>query len=253
MPPRFDALVARAHGITFFGRPYHPYFVASDAAVIASLSVAYVLIRRSNEIPFVAYVAIYAAVLVLYRGFIWFKAKVLGIPSRSFLQDSVLFLLPVYALLVFLAGYRLSLAFDLAGAVMPMFAAFARVGCFLGGCCYGVPWSHGVMYPAEIFRPVDGWRRFRPGPDPGTRVAPTQLLEAAGLFAIAAVMFVALWFAWLPNGAGLPAFLLAYSVLRFFVDIFRRSSVRPRIGPFSEAQVVSIGVAAISIGILIAL
>jgi phosphatidylglycerol:prolipoprotein diacylglycerol transferase len=253
MPSILDALVARAHRITLAGRPYHPYFVASDAATVASLSAAFVLTRRSHAIPFFGFVAIYAAVLVLYRGFIWFKARMLGIPSRSFLQDSVLFLLPVYALGVWLAGYPIAAAFDLAGVVMPIFGGFARIGCFLGGCCYGVPWPHGVLYPATIFRPVVGWRRFRPGPDPSTRVAPTQLVEAAGLFVIGAGIFTAEWYAQLPRGAALPTFLLSYSVLRFLVDFFRRSSVRPRIGAFSEAQVVSLVVAAIAVVILVVL
>lgn len=253
MPPLLDVLVARAHRITIFGRPYHPYFVAADAASVVSLSAAFMLARRGNEIPFLGFAVIYAVVLVLYRGFIWFKARVLGIPSRSFLQDSVLFLLPAYAAGVLLAGYPLAVAFDLVAAIMPIFGGFARIGCFLGGCCYGQPWVHGVLYPAAIFKPVLGWRRFRPGPDPGTRVAPTQLVEAAGLFTIGAGIFAAEWSHWLPRGAGLPTFLLSYSVLRFFVDFFRRSSVRPRIGAFSEAQVVSLVVAAISIVILVAL
>lgn len=253
MSRSLDALVARAHRLAIGGRRYHPYFLATDVAVVVSLAAAFALIRRHGNISFLGFVAVYATMLALYRGFLWFKARVFGIQSRSFLQDSVLFLLPAYALVCRLAGYPLAFAFDLTAVILPIFGGFARIGCFLGGCCYGVPSAHGVLYPAHIFQPVDGCRRFRPGADPGTRVMPTQLIESAGLFVIGAAIFDAEWTGASPPGAGMPVFLLSYSALRFGVDFYRRSSARPRIGRFSEAQVFALIVAAVSVVLLVVL
>jgi methyltransferase (TIGR00027 family) len=191
---------------------------------------------------FYAFVAEFLATAALYKVFLLFKARFLGIRSRSFLQDTVLFLLPVYAGLNRAAGQPLSAAFDLTGLMLPLYLAIARIGCFLGGCCYGVPWQGGVLYPSSIFQAHEGCRSFRPGADPGRRVFPVQLAEAAGGFAIFAALL-----RWdigqpRPRGLVLPAFLLSYCALRFSLDFVRRASARPRIGALSEAQVYSIGV-----------
>ena len=221
-----------------------------------SLVAVFALIRRDGEISFTGFVAVFVAMLVLYRCLL---SSGSGSPRLAFLSAAPFCRTRCsscchsYALVSIAAGYPLKLAFDLAGVVLPIYGGIVRIGCFLGGCCYGSPWQHGVRYPEAIFRPVEGYRTFRPGPDPGTRVMPTQLAESAGLLLVGLGIFVALWNASLPRGMAMPIFLLSYSVLRFFVDFFRRSSVRPRIGAFSEAQVFSLVVAALSIVVLFGL
>ncbi len=245
-----ETLIERSHRIKIFGRPYHPYFAATDGAILVSLSATYMLIHHLGGMSFPGFVAVFALMIALYRAFLLFKVHVLKIPSRSFLQDTVLFLLPAYALVSLAVGYPLRVAFDLTGLIFPIYGSLVRIGCFLGGCCYGMPWKKGVQYPNAIFKPVTGFRKFQPGANPGTPVIPTQLIESAGLALIGLGIFAALWNQVIPSGTAMPLFLFGYSVLRFTLDFFRRSSVRPRIGPFSEAQVFSIGVSLVSIAAL---
>lgn len=40
-------------------------------------------------------------------------------------------------------------ACDLFAPILPFFHIFGRIGCFLAGCCYGIPASWGFMYPHE--------------------------------------------------------------------------------------------------------
>jgi phosphatidylglycerol:prolipoprotein diacylglycerol transferase len=98
-----------------------------------------------------------------------------------------------------------------------------RLGCFLTGCCYGsqcdLPWA--IHLHGEFRHPV-------------------QLYEAAGLFFIA-------WLAmkWIrKNKSGFYVFtryLLAYSILRFFVECFRGDLIRGVLGlNLSTSQWVSI-------------
>ena len=47
-------------------------------------------------------------------------------------------------------------------------------------------------------------------------------------------------------GTALPFFLLGYSVLRFVHDFWRPTSARPKIGVWSEAQVVCVGAGMLS-------
>jgi phosphatidylglycerol:prolipoprotein diacylglycerol transferase len=245
-----ERLVERSHGIKLFGYSYHPYFIATDGALMGTFMTVFVLTRRFEGVSFLSWVAVFSLVLISYAFFLKFKRSVLKMPSRSFLQDSVLFLMPLYVLISLSVGYPLRLALDIIGVVFPVYGGIVRIGCFLGGCCYGIPWERGVLYPAWIFQPVSGWRNFRPGANPQARVIPVQLLESAGQFVIAAITFLVFWKQSEPRGAILPLWLLCYCVLRFALDFFRRSSTRPRIGAFSEAQIYSIGVAVIAAVVL---
>lgn len=105
---------------------------------------------------------------------------------------------------------RLGLPFArLAGPLLVggcLFGAFARLGCFLAGCCHGLPTTlpWGVTYPqgtpAEL--------AF----GPGVAVHPYPLYEAALLTAIAMVA---------ARGAGILAPLVAYLVGRLVLETTR--------------------------------
>lgn len=232
-----DRWIVRAHQVRIGKFKYHPYFLATDLAAVVSLAISWFYCQKFPAFPFWVFVAEFVAMTAFYKGYLWVKAKAFGVRSRSFLQDTILFLLPVYAGLNWLLGYPLAEAMDLTGLMFPVYAGIVRIGCFLGGCCYGVPSRLGVLYPDSIFQTQTGCRSFSPGSNPGQRVFPVQLAEALGN----GVLFVAL-FSWAfsektSSGLVLPEYLLGYSILRFFLDFVRRSSARPRIGRFSEAQV----------------
>lgn len=235
-----DVLVSRAHTISVGGRKVHPYFIASDLAAVIALIVSLAVLRRFPGIAAKQFTLVFVGMIAYYRAALAVKARWFAMPSRSFLQDSLFVLFPVYALVVWTLHYPLPLAFDVVGVLLPVYLAVVRIGCFLGGCCYGAPSRLGVMYPREIFTPVDGCRRFRPGAMPDGRVLPVQLMESAG----ALLLFIAL-FTWLmqqpsPPGTILPLFLLGYSSFRFVLDFWRPMSARPRMGSWSEAQVVCV-------------
>ncbi len=91
--------------------------------------------------------------------------------------------------------------------------AITRIGCFLNGCCFGLP-THcgcGVVFPADS---MAGWIF------PGTPLWPTQLMSsAAGL-----VMFIALLLLEKKkryNGFTFWNGLALYSIWRFTIDFFR--------------------------------
>jgi phosphatidylglycerol---prolipoprotein diacylglyceryl transferase len=141
-----------------------------------------------------------------------------------------------YALLV---RMPLHAAADLAAPAMPLGHAVGRVGCFLGGCCFGRP-SHGVF----AVRPPLG------SADHGlaATVHPVQLYEAAGLL----LLFVLL-LALERRPRRRPytvtlAYLAGYSVLRLVVEVFRGDAIRgfvvPGLVSTSQAIAIVVGVAA---------
>lgn len=117
---------------------------------------------------------------------------------------------------------------------------FGRIGCFLGGCCFGAPTDgpFGVVFP-EGSMPYE----FYGGP---TAVHPTQLYEAAALLLI----FVILFF-WGKKNA-FPLYLILYGLARFGIEFLRADDrgFIPGI-PLSPAQFISIVLIFLGEGILL--
>ncbi len=127
---------------------------------------------------------------------------------------------------------------ELADIVAPAIAlgyAFGRVGCFLNGCCYGVPTNlpWGVRFPCAT------WLDGRPIRSP---VHPAQLYASAASLAIFGLLL------WLRRFARRPGhvflfFVMLYSVYRFLIEFLRRGvtgrpwSVLPAL---TEAQAASV-------------
>ena len=107
------------------------------------------------------------------------------------------------------AGVDVLAGLDVLACGLAVFLAAGRVGCFVAGCCYGVPAPVGVAYPAGAGLPA----RLV-----GVSLLPIQLVEAAALLAVGAVC--------LALAGGRPAdatvwFLLAYAVVRFGTESLR--------------------------------
>ena len=137
---------------------------------------------------------------------------------------------------------------DLAGMGIPLGLFFGRMGCFLGGCCFGVVSEHplAIRFPHgspahEKHVALDLLAQNAPASLP---VLPAQLFEAIGCLAIAA--FVMIWVR--PrkrfDGQVMLVFLVAYAVLRFALE-YVRADDRGGVGPFSTSQWISVIVVAL--------
>ena len=110
-------------------------------------------------------------------------------------------------------GHRLPV-WKLADLISPLIALglfFGRMGCFLAGCCYGKETSMGW---AVVFKNPDSLARVN------VPLHPTQLYEAAG------DLFLFFFLSWMEkrksfDGQVFWLLILLYSILRFFVEIFR--------------------------------
>jgi phosphatidylglycerol:prolipoprotein diacylglycerol transferase len=139
---------------------------------------------------------------------------------------------------------------DVLAPSLPLGHAFGRIGCFLNGCCFGdvCNWPWAVTFPkySEPFRFSDAFshqlQHNQITVDAATAlpVHPTQLYEAAGLFALAALL------AWWVRRKTFERRLMwvyfgLYGVLRFVVEIFRADEPHEIAGLFSVAQILSAG------------
>ena len=117
---------------------------------------------------------------------------------------------------------------DIAVASIPLFHFFGRIGCFLGGCCYGIPCEFGFIYKYNPIIEANGITRF-----------PVQLLEA--------VLNIVLFFLLnhlLRNGKFknklIYIYLSIYAIGRFFIEYLRGDAYRGIWFVFSTSQLISI-------------
>lgn len=110
-------------------------------------------------------------------------------------------------------------ALDVIAPSVAIGECIGRMGCFLGGCCYGVPTAMpwGVIFPPNS--PAGYYQRLRLGPIEG--IHPTQiyssLLELAIFIFLLAMERRGKRF----DGATAFSFLMLYGAARFTVECFR--------------------------------
>ena len=135
----------------------------------------------------------------------------------------------------------LAIYMDIIAVIVPLFHAFARVGCFLGGCCYGIESEFGfTAHGNELSSAVNDVSRF-----------PVQLLESALNLVIFAVLLM-LYKRVQENGGFFSGklvfcYLFMYSIVRFSDEFLRGDAVRGFIFGISTSQFISIILFVISV------
>lgn len=117
---------------------------------------------------------------------------------------------------------------DLFAVGIPLFHVFGRIGCFLGGCCYGVEWESGITYHYSLIESANGVSRF-----------PVQLAEAGAN----AIIFLVLLGFFLKNrqrGQLIYLYLLCYAPVRFLLEFLRGDRYRGIWFGLSTSQWISI-------------
>ncbi len=138
---------------------------------------------------------------------------------------------------------------DAMAPLIPLFHAFARIGCFLGGCCYGIESEFGIIIRGNPLVPeLNDVRRF-----------PVQLLESVCCFALFFLLewlYKRLWekpgkiegggaktekIEWL-RGKLILVYTSLYSIIRFFDEFLRGDKIRGFLfgGLLSTSQFISI-------------
>lgn len=136
----------------------------------------------------------------------------------------------------------LKLYSDLFAVCAPLFHGFARIGCFLGGCCYGIESQFGFTAYGNILVPdVNGVRRF-----------PVQLLESVCnflIFGFILILFLKKRAAKRLEGRLFFVYLGIYSFARFFIEFLRGDEIRGYIFGISTSQFIGLfAIAASAVG-----
>lgn len=123
---------------------------------------------------------------------------------------------------------------------IPLMHSIGRIGCFMGGCCFGIPWSGrlAVTFSESLGAPN------------GIGLFPVQLLEAGLLMALFIVMLV---YARRPRprGSVTGLYLLIYAFIRLITERFRWDEARRFFLGVSTSQWISLILIPVSLCLLI--
>jgi phosphatidylglycerol:prolipoprotein diacylglycerol transferase len=122
---------------------------------------------------------------------------------------------------------------DIVMAGVPLGQAFGRIGCFLNGCCFGRPTDLdiGIAFPPGSFA-VDHYQDL-------VTVHPVQLYNAGADFLVFLVLYTVFEERRF-SGQIVALYGLLSSLVRFLTEFFRGDV--PLVGPFTQAQWISIAV-----------
>lgn len=143
-------------------------------------------------------------------------------------------------------------AADMAGFAIPLGLAFGRMGCLLGGCCFGAPTDSflGLSFPkgspaseAQFKAGQLASRYLESLP-----VHPTQIYEAVASLAIAAFCLFYVHPRKRYDGQVFVVFLVAYAVVRALLEILRRDD-RGGLFGLSTSQLIGFALIAVAIAL----
>lgn len=118
---------------------------------------------------------------------------------------------------------------DIFAVGLPLFHTFGRLGCFLGGCCYGKESSWGVLITDNPLQPeLNGVVRI-----------PVQLIESFCNLCIFLVLLFLIRKGRL-EGKLLFLYMILYPVVRFILEFFRGDEIRGFLWGISTSQWISI-------------
>lgn len=237
--------------ITVFTKQIPVYGICFFAGIIASAVAAlFIQKKKSVERYDLAYSAVYTMigamigskllfVLVSYK-----QIMDLGLGIEAVIKGGFVFygglIGGAAGLFIYCKQFKLQFSHfsDIYVTVLPIGHAIGRLGCFFGGCCYGIPYSgpFSVTYAesADFSTPLN------------TPLFPVQLFEAAVLV----ILFICFVYLYHKNAEkrGLQTILyaLSYSVIRFSLELLRGDSERGKFLYLSTSQWVSILIFAVS-------
>ena len=231
-----------ASSFKIFGMTFYPYsLLMIVGAVVCFLLYMYLSYTRhkdaKNENIFAVEMLVVAlglavpAALLVDSLFKYFETGVFKIGAATF-YGGMLFGLVFFAIIMSFRKRKKVSIYERLSDLAPCIAIghfFGRIGCFLGGCCFGAPTESflGVVFP-EGSLPYEYYGG-------AVKVHPTQLYEAAFLLALFFVLFFAF------RKDAFPMYFILYGVGRTFIEFFRNDDRGAVLGlPISPSQFISL-------------
>lgn len=234
----------------FLGREYGYYTILALVGVLVAGAFSFIKAKKSglNEVKIVI-LMLFAAIGVLIGGHLLYGITRIGgfylLGSAKDLIEFFLIFGTLFGGQVFYGGLLGGIAAgaiyakvskledfggyaDILAAAVPLFHFFGRIGCFLGGCCYGIESGFGFTFHNSVIKSANGVNRF-----------PVQLFEAGFNLLLFLLILVLL------NKKKLKhrlffLYLFIYAVGRFILEFFRGDTYRGFLFGLSTSQIISL-------------
>ncbi len=241
--------------IEIFGKQIPMYGVCFIVGMLLAVFVAWLLTKKYQEVPIidVACSAIYAGIGALVGAKLLFIIVNFGL-----IIDGTLTLLQAFqggfvfyggliggviGLFIYVKLYKLNAFkfFELYATIVPLGHSIGRVGCFLGGCCYGIEYDGPLSCTYDI----------NIGNTPvGVPLFPVQLVEAFLLLCLFFVLLV-LYIKKRHLGIQVLTYGFAYCLIRFSLEFLRGDKERGALLGMSTSQFISLLFAAVLIAVIV--
>jgi phosphatidylglycerol:prolipoprotein diacylglycerol transferase len=145
---------------------------------------------------------------------------------------------------------------DATMGIVPLGFGIGKIGCFLAGCCYGMPSPHGLCFArgslAHMTQIHDG--KIRPDAAASLPVHPVQLYDMVYGFALYGALVVLGKRSKRP-GEVFAAATVGYSAYRFVIEFFRDDPDRHTFGSslLTDSQFTAVALFLVAVGCWIAL
>ena len=136
-------------------------------------------------------------------------------------------------------GWDVLAHLDVFAVAIPLFHMFGRIGCFFGGCCFGVEAPWGITYTQAPIPQANSVPRV-----------PIQLIEAACNLIIFCVLLALFMRGRAPRRL-IAVYGLLYGCVRFVDEFWRGDTYRGFLGSLSTSQWISLLLIAASVALLV--
>lgn len=242
--------------INLFGYPLSSYGLMVALGIVACIIYAYFQVKRHTDVDYVylIFATLWIALGVFIGSHILYGITNIGKIVKMFSNFDLYFsdfavgssiFLSLIGGMVFYGGliggaiagviYLKSTNKDVGAycdflvPCIPLFHFFGRIGCFLGGCCYGIECPIGFTYTNSIVEAANGVTRL-----------PLPLIEAFFNLLIFILLVVLYNKNKIIKGNLFLAYCFTYPVVRFIDEFFRGDEIRGFWGPLSTSQWISL-------------
>lgn len=234
---------------TIFGKEFGSYTLCAMFGIFIACPVGITLYKKrgGNDLAMIlmyiiAAVGVFFGMHILYgitnipqwhtlgeaEGFLDFLLKFVNIFGGSVFYGGLIGGLIAGFIYIKKSKMPLELTTDCAAVSIPLFHGISRIGCFLGGCCYGVEWEHGITFKNSLVEQANGVPRV-----------PVQLFEAAYDILLFAALLILINKNRL-KGKLLALYLLLYAVGRFTLEFWRGDDYRGHLLGLSTSQIIAV-------------
>ena len=250
--------------ITIFGKQITLYFIMSLIGIFTSGLFAIKLIKKKNEdvnefliVMLISAIGLFLGGHILYgiTNINYLFKLIVNFGKLTSFKEFIDIFMYIFGGSVFYGGLigmliteyicvkkrkrDYKLYFDITAISIPLFHMFARIGCFLSGCCFGIESKIGFTFKHSMVELANGVNRF-----------PIQLVESFYNF----ILFIILFIMYKKNkfkGKLINIYLILYPIGRFIFELFRGDEYRGFIFGISTSQFISIILILFSITVLL--